>query len=233
MATRAALERAAVDPSQVERCCRARAAGGFRSEHRTPGRAPGGSSRHRFRSDDQHGVRVEPAGGRVRRARDRARRLRGGGRRGHRVDEPNAATSSTRKMGDGGIAWGTSRSSMRCIATGSRARSRDDHGRDGGGPRAGNTASRVTSRTPTRWRHSRRAGAAIGAGRFADEIAPVIVADQKGRDTTVSADEHPRPDTTIEQLENCPRFSATSKAAPASSRPAPRRGSRTAAPRSC
>ncbi len=50
----------------------------------------------------------------------------------------------------------------------------------------------------------RRAGAAIGAGRFTDEIAPVVVADQKGRDTTVSADEHPRPDTTIEQLRKLP-----------------------------
>jgi len=46
----------------------------------------------------------------------------------------------------------------------------------------------------------RRAGAAIAAGRFADEIAPVTVADAKGRATVVTADEHPRPDTTIEQL---------------------------------
>jgi acetyl-CoA C-acetyltransferase len=46
----------------------------------------------------------------------------------------------------------------------------------------------------------RRAGAAIAAGRFADEIAPVTIADAKGRSTIVAADEHPRPDTTIEQL---------------------------------
>ncbi|HEY7499659.1 MAG TPA: acetyl-CoA C-acyltransferase [Vicinamibacterales bacterium] len=46
----------------------------------------------------------------------------------------------------------------------------------------------------------RRAGAAIAAGRFTDEIAPVTVADSKGREIAVAADEHPRPDTTIDQL---------------------------------
>jgi acetyl-CoA C-acetyltransferase len=46
----------------------------------------------------------------------------------------------------------------------------------------------------------RRAGAAIAAGRFTDEIVPVMLSDAKGRETTVAADEHPRPDTTIEQL---------------------------------
>jgi acetyl-CoA C-acetyltransferase len=46
----------------------------------------------------------------------------------------------------------------------------------------------------------RRAGAAIAAGRFADEIAPVTVTDSKGRTETLRTDEHPRPDTTIEQL---------------------------------
>jgi acetyl-CoA C-acetyltransferase len=45
-----------------------------------------------------------------------------------------------------------------------------------------------------------RAGAAIAAGRFTEEIAPVTVTDAKGRAVVVSADEHPRPDTTIEQL---------------------------------
>jgi acetyl-CoA C-acetyltransferase len=46
----------------------------------------------------------------------------------------------------------------------------------------------------------RRAGAAIQSGRLAEEIVPVTVADGKGRATIVSNDEHPRPDTTIEQL---------------------------------
>jgi acetyl-CoA C-acetyltransferase len=46
----------------------------------------------------------------------------------------------------------------------------------------------------------RRAGDAIASGRLAEEIIPVTVADGKGRTTVVSGDEHPRPDTTIDQL---------------------------------
>ena len=48
-------------------------------------------------------------------------------------------------------------------------------------------------------RSQQRAGAAIAAGRFADEIVPVTVPQRKGP-VTVSADEHPRPDTTLEAL---------------------------------
>jgi len=46
----------------------------------------------------------------------------------------------------------------------------------------------------------RRAGEAIASGRFRDEIAPVPVTDAKGRAVVVEADEHPRPDTTLESL---------------------------------
>jgi acetyl-CoA C-acetyltransferase len=46
----------------------------------------------------------------------------------------------------------------------------------------------------------RRAGVAIRNGCFADEIAPVTVPGPKGSTVTVDADEHPRPDTTIESL---------------------------------
>ncbi len=46
----------------------------------------------------------------------------------------------------------------------------------------------------------RRAIAAIDAGRFDDELAPVIVRDAKGRETTISVDEGPRRDTTAEAL---------------------------------
>jgi acetyl-CoA C-acetyltransferase len=46
----------------------------------------------------------------------------------------------------------------------------------------------------------RRAGRAIGDGRFRDEIAPVTISDVKGRSSVVDADEHPRADTTIEAL---------------------------------
>jgi acetyl-CoA C-acetyltransferase len=47
----------------------------------------------------------------------------------------------------------------------------------------------------------RRAAAAIDAGRFRDEIAPVTIGDPKGRTIVVAADEHPRRDTTIESLQ--------------------------------
>jgi acetyl-CoA C-acetyltransferase len=50
----------------------------------------------------------------------------------------------------------------------------------------------------------RRAGAAIREGRFAAEIAPVTVTDSKGRASTISADEHPRPETTLEGLTKLP-----------------------------
>jgi acetyl-CoA C-acetyltransferase len=46
----------------------------------------------------------------------------------------------------------------------------------------------------------RRAAAAIGAGYFTREIAPVTVTDARGRTVVVAADEHPRPGTTLESL---------------------------------
>jgi 3-oxoadipyl-CoA thiolase len=45
----------------------------------------------------------------------------------------------------------------------------------------------------------RRAAAAAAEGRFAGEIVPVTVR-ERGREVVVSADEHPRPDTTVESL---------------------------------
>jgi acetyl-CoA C-acetyltransferase len=45
-----------------------------------------------------------------------------------------------------------------------------------------------------------RAARAIADGRFRDEIAPVTVTDAKGRPVVIDADEHPRPDTTLETL---------------------------------
>ena len=46
----------------------------------------------------------------------------------------------------------------------------------------------------------RRAVAAIDAGRFADEMAPVTIRDAKGRETVVDTDEGPRRDTSAEAL---------------------------------
>ena len=45
----------------------------------------------------------------------------------------------------------------------------------------------------------RKAGEAVAAGRFADEITPVTVKGRKG-DVVVSADEYPKPETTMEIL---------------------------------
>jgi 3-oxoadipyl-CoA thiolase len=45
-----------------------------------------------------------------------------------------------------------------------------------------------------------RCGAAMKANRFAEEIVPVEVELGKGKKTTVAMDEHPRPETTLEDL---------------------------------
>ncbi|MEJ2678055.1 MAG: thiolase family protein [Gemmatimonadota bacterium] len=46
----------------------------------------------------------------------------------------------------------------------------------------------------------RRAAAAMEAGRFDDEISPIDVPQRRGPPVRVAADEHPRPDTTLEKL---------------------------------
>jgi acetyl-CoA acyltransferase len=48
-------------------------------------------------------------------------------------------------------------------------------------------------------RSQAKAGQAIASGRLAKEITPVVITGRKG-DTVVDIDEHPRPDTTPEQL---------------------------------
>jgi len=50
----------------------------------------------------------------------------------------------------------------------------------------------------------KRAEAAITAGHFRREIAPVSVKDAKGRETIVEADEHPRSGTTMDALRKLP-----------------------------
>jgi len=49
-------------------------------------------------------------------------------------------------------------------------------------------------------RSQQRAGKAIAAGYFKADIVPVSIAGRKGETVEVSADEHPRPETTMEQL---------------------------------
>jgi 3-oxoadipyl-CoA thiolase len=46
----------------------------------------------------------------------------------------------------------------------------------------------------------KRWAAAQAAGRFADEVVPIEVPAARGATTTVDRDEHPRPETTLEQL---------------------------------
>ncbi len=50
------------------------------------------------------------------------------------------------------------------------------------------------------WRSQQRWAAADAAGRFADELIPLRIPQKKGEPSTVTRDEHPRPDTTLEQL---------------------------------
>ncbi len=52
-------------------------------------------------------------------------------------------------------------------------------------------------------RSQHRAGAAMKVGRFQREIVPVTITSRKG-ETVVSEDEHPRPNTTYEQLAKLP-----------------------------
>ena len=53
-------------------------------------------------------------------------------------------------------------------------------------------------------RSQARAAAAIERGRLAAEIAPVTIPQRKGEPLLVERDEHPRPDTTLEQLARLP-----------------------------
>ena len=50
------------------------------------------------------------------------------------------------------------------------------------------------------WESQQRAAAAQREGRFAEEIVPVTVPRPRGAPVVVDADEHPRPDTTLEGL---------------------------------
>jgi acetyl-CoA acyltransferase len=53
-------------------------------------------------------------------------------------------------------------------------------------------------------RSQQRAGAAQAAGRLAEEITPVTIPQRKGEPVIVDRDEHPRPQTTLEQLARLP-----------------------------
>ncbi|WP_404457747.1 3-oxoadipyl-CoA thiolase [Sutcliffiella horikoshii] len=47
-----------------------------------------------------------------------------------------------------------------------------------------------------------KAKKAMESGRFKEEMVPVTIMDRKGKETIVDRDEHPRPETTLEKLNN-------------------------------
>jgi 3-oxoadipyl-CoA thiolase len=49
-----------------------------------------------------------------------------------------------------------------------------------------------------------KAAAALAAGRFRDELVPVLIPQPKGEPLQVDVDEHPRPDVTLEKLAKLP-----------------------------
>ena len=53
-------------------------------------------------------------------------------------------------------------------------------------------------------RSQQKAGIAMTNGRLAVEIAPVVITQRKGEPITVETDEHPRPQTTLDQLAKLP-----------------------------
>ncbi len=53
-------------------------------------------------------------------------------------------------------------------------------------------------------RSQQKAGIAMENGRFAAEIAPVVIPQRKGDPITIDSDEHPRPQTTLDQLAKLP-----------------------------
>ncbi|MBA3461917.1 MAG: acetyl-CoA C-acyltransferase [Deltaproteobacteria bacterium] len=62
------------------------------------------------------------------------------------------------------------------------------------------------------WTSQQHAGKAIASGRIARELTPILTGTDKktGAELRVSADEHPRPETTLEQLQKLkPAFSKT------------------------
>ena len=54
------------------------------------------------------------------------------------------------------------------------------------------------------WRSQQRAGAAISSGALAQELIPVTVSQRRGQPTVVDCDEHPRPNTELEDLSALP-----------------------------
>ena len=160
-----------------------------------PARRPAG---HDERDDDQQGLRIGPEGDHARRGRDPGRRRRGGRRRRHGEHErrpvspaPGALRVPPGRRGQ--LVDATVHDALWCAVEECHV-----------GTHAERTAiSNKVSREDQdafALRSHQKAIAAIDAGRFDAELAPVTVRDAKGRETIVADDEGPRRDSTIEAL---------------------------------
>ena len=56
------------------------------------------------------------------------------------------------------------------------------------------------TRTPSPWASQQKAGQALKGGSFEEQIVPVPVPQSKGKVLLFQQDEHPRPETTLEEL---------------------------------
>lgn len=70
------------------------------------------------------------------------------------------------------------------------------------------------------YQSQQRYAAAAAAGRFDDELVPVTIAGRKGQEQHITADEHPRPETTLEKLSTLkPAFGGKERHRPAGCAP--------------
>ena len=174
------------------------APGGGRPGAGPEGRAARGPARNDERDDDQSGLRLGPQVDHARRRGDSRGRRRGRGRRRHGIDESRAVPAPEGEIR--AIASATAPLLDATIQDGLWCTIEDCH--------MGTHAERVAIKTDVSRADQdacalmshQRAIAAMDAGRFADEMAPVTVADSKGRETIVDTDEGPRRDTSAEAL---------------------------------
>ena len=118
------------------------------------------------------------------------------------LSKPDAAFARTQKLEDTTLGWRFVNPEMRRrYGTDSMAETAEHVAAEHGVTRA--------DQDGFAWRSQQRAGAAITAGRLAEEIVPVVIPQKKSA-ITVTADEHPRPDTTLDALAKlAPIVSAT------------------------
>ena len=171
--------------------------GGCRPGTGPPGRPARRPARDDQCHDDQPSLRLRVEGDHAGGRRDPRRGCRCRGRRRHGEHEPRAVSPADARfgyrLGDGVVKDATVLDGLWCSIE-------DCH--------MGTHAERVAAHDHVSrddqdafaLESHRRAIAAIDAGRFEAEIAPVIVRDAKGRETSISIDEGPRRDTTAEAL---------------------------------